>query len=84
MLVCYDLGHRLGGRVAGAVAAIVAGTSSMLAVYGTVGRMYALFALASAVAVDLFVRALDKRTPSAVYVAAVAAWLLRRCIRTGS
>ncbi len=76
VLVCYDLGRRLGGRVAGAVAAIVVGTSSMLAVYGTVGRMYSLFALASAVAVDLFLRALDKRTPSAVYAAAVAAWLL--------
>ncbi len=76
VLVCYDLGRRLSGRTAGAVAAIVAGTSSMLAVYGTVGRMYALFALASAVAVDLFARALDERTPSAVYLAAVAAWLL--------
>ena len=76
VLVCYDLGRRLGGRTAGSVAAIVAGTSSMLAVYGTVGRMYALFALASAIAVDLFARALDERTPSAVYVAAVAAWLL--------
>jgi Dolichyl-phosphate-mannose-protein mannosyltransferase len=76
VLVCYDLGHRLAGRTAGVVAAIVAGTSSMLAVYGTVGRMYALFALASAVAVDLFVRALDERTPGAVYVAAVAAWVL--------
>jgi hypothetical protein len=76
VLVCYDLGHRLAGRTAGVVAAVVAGTSSMLAVYGTVGRMYALFALASAIAVDLFVRALDLRTPSAVYVAAAAAWLL--------
>ena len=76
VLVCYDLGHRLAGRTAGIVAAIVAGTSSMLAVYGSVGRMYALFALASAIAVDLFVRALDERTPAAVYVAALAAWLL--------
>ena len=76
VLVCYDLGRRLDGRVSGAVAAIVVGTSTMLAVYGTVGRMYALFALASAIAVDLFARALDKRTPGAVYAAAAAAWLL--------
>jgi hypothetical protein len=48
----------------------------MLAVYGTVGRMYALFAFASAVAVDLFVRALDKRTTGAVLAAAAAAWIL--------
>jgi hypothetical protein len=74
--VCYDLGRRLGGRTAAIVSAVVAATSSMLAVYGTVGRMYALFAFASAVAVDLFVRALDQRTPRAALVAAVAAWFL--------
>ena len=74
--VCYDLGRRLAGRTAGVVAAVVAATSSMLAVYGTVGRMYALLAFSSAVAVDLFVRALDHRTPRAVAAAAVAAWFL--------
>jgi hypothetical protein len=74
--VCYDLGRRLGGRTAGIVSAVVAATSSMLAVYGTVGRMYALFAFASAVAVDLFVRALDRRTPRAALGAAAAAWFL--------
>ena len=74
--VCFDLGRRLGGPVAGATAAIVAATSSMLAVYGTIGRMYALFAFASALAIDLFVRALERRTPKAILVAAVAAWLL--------
>lgn len=74
--VCYDLGRRLGGRTAGAVAAVVAATSSMLAVYGTIGRMYALFAFVSALAVDLFVRALERRTLGAVIAAAVAAWLL--------
>jgi Dolichyl-phosphate-mannose-protein mannosyltransferase len=74
--VCYDLGRRLGGRAAGVTAAVVAGTSSMLAVYGSVGRMYALFAFASAVAVDLFVRALDAREVSAAVAAAVAAWFL--------
>jgi len=74
--VCWSLGRRLGGPVAGAVAAIVAGTSSMLAVYGSVGRMYALFAFASALAIDLFVRALDRRTPRAAFVAALAALVL--------
>jgi len=74
--VCYDLGRRLGGRTAGVVAAIITATSSMLAVYGTIGRMYALFAFASALAVDLFVRALERRTIGAVMAAAVAAWLL--------
>ena len=49
--VCWNLARRLGGPVAGAVAAIVAGTSSMLAVYGSVGRMYAIFAFASALAI---------------------------------
>jgi hypothetical protein len=74
--VCWNLGRRLGGPVAGAVAAIVAGTSSMLAVYGSVGRMYAIFAFASAVAIDLFVRALDLRTPRAAFWAALAALFL--------
>ena len=74
--VCWNLGRRLGGPVAGTVAAIVAGTSSMLAVYGSVGRMYAIFAFASAVAIDLFVRALDLRTPRAAFWAALAALFL--------
>ncbi len=74
--VCYDLGRRLGGRAAGVIAAVVVATSSMLAVYGTVGRMYALFAFVSAVAVDLFVRALDRPTTGAVVAAAAAAWFL--------
>ena len=74
--VCFDLGRRLGGHVAGSVAAVVAATSSMLAVYGTIGRMYALFAFASALAVDLFVRALERRTRGTIILAAVAAWVL--------
>jgi hypothetical protein len=74
--VCYDLGRRLDGHVAGLVAAIVAACSGMLAVYGTFGRMYALLAFASALAADLFVRALDLRTTEAAVVAAAAAWLL--------
>ncbi|HEY3106891.1 MAG TPA: glycosyltransferase family 39 protein [Gaiellaceae bacterium] len=74
--LCYDLGRRLGGRVAGITAAVVAACSGMLAVYGTFGRMYALFAFAAALAADLFVRALDLRTQRAAVWAATAAWLL--------
>lgn len=74
--LCFDLGRRLAGVVAGATAAIVASTSAVLAVYGTVGRMYALFAFASALAADLFVRALEQRTGRAALAAAAAAWLL--------
>jgi hypothetical protein len=74
--VCYDLGRRLDGHVAGATAAVVAGCSGMLAVYGSFGRMYALLAFASALAADLFVRALDVRTTEAALTAALAAWLL--------
>jgi hypothetical protein len=48
----------------------------MLAVYGSFGRMYALLAFAAALAADLFVRALDVRTPGAAAAAAAAAWLL--------
>jgi Dolichyl-phosphate-mannose-protein mannosyltransferase len=76
VLVCYDLGHRLAGRVAGVGAAVVAATSGMLAVYGSFGRMYALLAFVSALAATLFVRALDERTARAALAAAAAAWLL--------
>lgn len=74
--LCFDLGRRLGGRVAGVTAGVVAAGSSMLAVYGSIGRMYALFAFASALAIDLFVRALHERTGRAAFAAALAAWLL--------
>jgi Dolichyl-phosphate-mannose-protein mannosyltransferase len=74
--VCFDLGRRLGGPVAGAVAALLAATSTVLSVYGSFGRMYALLVLAGAVAADLFVRALDLRTPQAAALAAAGAWLL--------
>ena len=73
---CYDLGRRLAGEVAGVGAGIVAAASGMLAVYGSFGRMYALFAFVSALAATLFVRALDERTPNAALAAAAAAWLL--------
>jgi hypothetical protein len=74
--LCYDLGRRLEGRVAGVTAAVVAACSGMLAVYGSFGRMYALLAFAAALAADLFIRALDLRTPGAATAAAAAAWLL--------
>ena len=62
-------------------AALVAAASPMLAVYGSFGRMYSLYAFASAVAADLFVRALRERTPRTALAAArnlLKAWLLRR------
>jgi hypothetical protein len=74
--LCYDLGRRLGGHVAGAAAAAVAAGSDLLLVYGSFGRMYALFAFAAALAADLFVRALGQRTAEAAAVAALAALLL--------
>ena len=76
VLLCYDLGRRLEGRVAGVAAAIVAAASGMLAVYGSFGRMYALFAFAAALALDLFVRCLARPTTGTVAAASAAAWLL--------
>ena len=74
--LCFDLARRLAGPVAGATAAIVASASAVLALYGTVGRMYALFAFVSALSADLFARALQVRTPRAALAAALAAVLL--------
>ena len=74
--LCFDLGRRLGGQAAGLVAAAVAASSTALAVYGSFGRMYALYVLVAALAADLFVRALELRTRSAVTAAAAAFWLL--------
>jgi hypothetical protein len=74
--LCFDLGRRLGGEAAGLVAAAVAASSTALAVYGSFGRMYALYGLVAALAADLFVRALELRTPGAVAAAAAAFWLL--------
>jgi 4-amino-4-deoxy-L-arabinose transferase-like glycosyltransferase len=70
--LCYDLGRRLAGSFAGLTAATLATTSQLLAVYGTFGRMYSLFAFASALATDLFVRALDRPTRRTVLAAAAA------------
>jgi Dolichyl-phosphate-mannose-protein mannosyltransferase len=74
--LCYDLGRRVDGRTAGVAAAIVAAASGMLAVYGSFGRMYALFAFAAAVAVDLFVRCVQRPTTGTVAAASAGAWLL--------
>ncbi|HXV95945.1 MAG TPA: glycosyltransferase family 39 protein [Gaiellaceae bacterium] len=74
--LCYDLGRRLAGPVAGATAALVAAASTALALYGTIGRMYALLAFVSALSADLFARALELRTARSAVVAALAAVLL--------
>src|SRR4029450_10411113 len=74
--LCFDLGQRLGGMGAGVIAAVVAASSTALAVYGSFGRMYALFVFVAALFADLFVRALELRTPTAVASAAAAGWLL--------
>ena len=54
----------------------MAAASGMLAVYGSFGRMYALFAFAAALAVDLFVRCVQRPTTGTVAAASAAAWLL--------
>jgi Dolichyl-phosphate-mannose-protein mannosyltransferase len=74
--LCFDLGRRLGGTAAGLVAAAVVASSTALAVYGSFGRMYALYVLVAALAADLFVRAVELRTRGAVAAAAAAFWLL--------
>src|SRR5438094_939485 len=71
--LCYDLARRLAGRLAGLTAAALAATSQLLAVYGTFGRMYSLFACAGALAADLFVRALDRSDRRTALAAAAAA-----------
>jgi hypothetical protein len=74
--LCFDLGRRLGGTAAGLVTAAVAASSTALAVYGSFGRMYALFVFVAALAADLFVRAVQARSAGAIAAAAAAAWLL--------
>ncbi len=76
MALTFDLGRRLGGPAAGGAAAIVAATSTVLGIYGSFGRMYALFAAVAALALDLFVLALERRTIASAVAAAAAAALL--------
>lgn len=72
----FDLGRRLAGTPAGIVAGVVVASSTALSVYGTFGRMYALFVLVAALFADLYVRALDRRTLGAVAAVAAAGVLL--------
>jgi hypothetical protein len=73
--LCYDLARRLAGRFAGVTAAALAATSQLLGIYATFGRMYSLFAFASALALDLFVRAVNRPTRGALAAATAAALL---------
>ncbi|MGI8606137.1 MAG: glycosyltransferase family 39 protein [Gaiellaceae bacterium] len=72
----FDLARRLAGPVAGGAAAIVVATSTVLGVYGSFGRMYALFAAVAALALDLFLVALRRRTVGSALAAAGAGALL--------
>jgi hypothetical protein len=73
--LCYDLARRLAGQFAGLTAAALAATSQLLGVYATFGRMYSLFAFTSALALDLFVRTVDRSTRSTLAAATAAALL---------
>ena len=73
--LCYDLARRLAGRFAGLTAAALTATSQLLTIYATFGRMYSLFAFSSALALDLFVRAVQ-RPARATLTAATAVALL--------
>jgi Dolichyl-phosphate-mannose-protein mannosyltransferase len=73
--LCYDLARRLAGQFAAVAAAALTATSQLLAVYSTFGRMYSLFAFASALALDLFVRAVDRPTRGPLAAATAAALL---------
>ena len=76
LLVAFDLGRRLHSRIAGVGASVVLATSPLVGVYGTFGRMYALFALVGAAAADLLVRAHEARTTrTALEAGAVVALL---------
>ncbi len=70
--LCYDLARRLAGQAAGLTAAALAATSQLLTVYGTFARMYSLFAFASALSLDLFVRALARPTRGTLAAATAA------------
>jgi mannosyltransferase len=73
--LCYDLARRLAGQFAGVAAAVLTATSQLLTVYATFGRMYSLFAFSAALAIDLFVRALDRPTSRTLTAATLAALL---------
>jgi hypothetical protein len=71
--LCFDLGRLIAGPSAGLIAAALTAVSQLLLIYGTFGRMYSLFAFASALAADLFVRALERPQRHATAAAAGAA-----------
>jgi hypothetical protein len=73
--LCYDVARRLAGVLAGLTAAALAATSHLLLIYGTFGRMYSLFAFASVLAVDLFIRAIERPGRGTAVAAAAAALL---------
>lgn len=73
--LCYDLARRLSGSFAGVTAAALAATSQLLGIYATFGRMYSLFAFSSALALDLFVRAVNRPTRGTLAAATAAALL---------
>ncbi len=73
--LCYDLARRLAGRFAGLTAASLTATSQLLGIYATFGRMYSLFAFASALALDVFVRAVNRPTRGTLAAATAAALL---------
>lgn len=73
--LCSDIARRLAGDFAGLTAAGLAATSQLLAVYGTFGRMYSLFAFTSALAADLFLRALERPERRTALAAAAASLL---------
>jgi mannosyltransferase len=73
--LCYDLARRLAGAFAGVTAAVLTATSQLLGIYATFGRMYSLFAFASALALDLFVRAVNRPTRGTLAAATAGALL---------
>ncbi len=73
--LCWDLGRRLGGRFTGMTAAALAGTSQLLVVYGTFGRMYSLLAFSGALAANLFVQAVGRPTRGTALAATLGALL---------
>jgi hypothetical protein len=73
--LCYDLARRLAGSFAGLTAAALTATSQLLGIYATFGRMYSLFAFTSALALDVFVRAVNRPTRRTLAAATAAALL---------
>jgi len=71
--LCYDLARRVAGQFAGVTAAALAATSQLLTIYATFGRMYSLFAFASVLSLDLFVRAVNHPTRRTLIAAAISA-----------